>query len=77
MCRNLHLCFCAQCRFANLQKLHLKKYLRCRFAHFVHDTFLHVLHICQICARHIFAHLQNCRNVFEKLREHENLFAQR
>ena len=30
-----------------LQNLHLEKYLRCRFAHFVHRRFLH---ICQICA---------------------------
>ena len=63
--------FVHMCRFAHLQIcafLHLEKYLRCRFAHFVHDglffahlhTFVHMkfAHFVQKC----FANM--CAKVF-------------
>ena len=41
-----------------VQKLHFKNNLRCRFAHFVHDGFSHILQNCQftfcICAQKTF-----------------------
>ena len=45
---------------SKLQKLHSENNLRCRFAHFVHDTFLH---ICTF-AFYRFAHLSNCDFMF-------------
>ena len=33
--------------------LHLKKYLRCRFAHFVHDGFSHICTFVDLCFVHV------------------------
>ena len=41
-----------------VQKLHSEKYLRCRFAHFVHDGFSHIcrfVHLCFVHVRRSFA----------------------
>ena len=59
---------CAQCRFANLRFLHLEKYLRCRFAHFVHDTFLHICRFVHLC----FVHVQK---VLHKWKHFSNMCA--
>ena len=37
----------------NLQKLHSEKYLRCRFAHFVHDSFLHICTFAHLRFEHL------------------------
>ena len=50
-------CICVFVHSADLWFLHLEKYLRCRFAHFVHRRFFAHLHICT------FAHLHICRNL--------------
>ena len=54
------LCICVFVHSADLRFLHLEKYLRCRFAHFVHDGFSHICRFAHLC----FGHLQKFANMF-------------
>ena len=67
------MCIVFLCTVQNLQKLHFKNNLRCRFAHFVHDTFstfctfvrfVHdmFLRICRIVKK--FLHMYAFMNFF-------------
>ena len=78
------ICICVFVHSADLWFLHLENNLRCRFAHFVHDGFLHIcrfahLHICtfaeslRTCAK-CFLTCASLWKCFENVREHVNLF---
>ena len=79
------ICICVFVHSADLWFLHLEKYLRCRFAHFVHDTFLHIctfahLHICTFAEsfanmRKCFFSLHSCRNYFANMLTSKIMFA--
>ena len=79
------ICICVFVHSADLWFLHLEKYLRCRFAHFVHDGFctfadLHicVLHICRKVLRDMWKcfcdNVRICEFLFAKVCAHVNLF---
>ena len=64
MCRNLHLCFCAQCRFVISA---FGKIFALQICAFCAQTVFAHLHICQICARQVFHKLHMCRKSFSQV----------
>ena len=52
---------------SNLQKLHLEKYLRCRFAHFVHDGFSHICRFAHLCSAHLSEVCEHVKTFLHKL----------
>ena len=67
------LCICVFVHSADLRFLHLEKYLRCRFAHFVHDGFSHICRFAHLCFVHVQKFASMSRNVFALVRICENV----
>ena len=59
------MCICVFVHSADLQKLHLEIFVRCRFAQFVHDGFSHICRIVHLCFGHLSEVCAHVNFVFE------------
>ena len=73
MCRNLHLCFCAQCRFVISA---FGKIFALQICAFCARRFFAHLHICTFAHLHICRKFRTCKNVFEQFADSSKCFCE-